>query len=327
MAREKPGPRKGVPPKGRPADQRPPAGRRRRSPSRSKASSPPSTTWASGLRRGAGRRRPADVGQLGRHRRGRGRRRRGKPNRRCPPSIRIRPHHRPGAHVHARDGLGRLLTREGEIEIAKRIEDGLKHMIRRSPKARPRGRNRAMKARRSPSRQDRARRDAHRPGSRPDRPERGRGSRLEAEARNWAIDEEARDEDGGRGRRRGARTLRMPGTELPTCTGKRGRSSSRRQEKLPSSALVEKGSADKTYLAAAADLDEASTSASPRAIERLCDSVRHGERTPCRERKIQDLRGQWHAASSPVSSGLPRQRNDPTGSMPKSPPARSSPTG
>jgi hypothetical protein len=33
-------------------------------------------------------------------------------------------------------GTVELLTREGEIEIAKRIEDGLKHMIRRFPPAR-----------------------------------------------------------------------------------------------------------------------------------------------------------------------------------------------
>ena len=39
--------------------------------------------------------------------------------------FRIRPHHRPGPHVHARNGSVELLTREGEIEIAKRIEDGL----------------------------------------------------------------------------------------------------------------------------------------------------------------------------------------------------------
>jgi RNA polymerase primary sigma factor len=57
--------------------------------------------------------------------RGRGSRRGGALDRR----LRVRPHDRPGAHVHARDGTVELLTREGEIEIAKRIEGGLQAMM------------------------------------------------------------------------------------------------------------------------------------------------------------------------------------------------------
>jgi RNA polymerase primary sigma factor len=95
-------------------------------------------------------------------------------------------------------GSVELLTREGEIEIAKRIEDGLKHMIRRFPPARrpsPRCSNR---------RQGRARRNAHRrTGRRPDRPERRRGHRgagRNEEARSGGsstTDDE--DDDGGGG--------------------------------------------------------------------------------------------------------------------------------
>ena len=40
-----------------------------------------------------------------------------------------RPHRRSGAHVSARDGLGRAASREGEIAIAKRIEAGREAMI------------------------------------------------------------------------------------------------------------------------------------------------------------------------------------------------------
>jgi hypothetical protein len=73
---------------------------------RSKASSAPSTTWALPSTSTRPMPNPAAVRQR-RHRhqrrRSRSRRRSGAVDRR----LRLRPHHRPGPHVHARNGLGR----------------------------------------------------------------------------------------------------------------------------------------------------------------------------------------------------------------------------
>ena len=94
-------------------------------------------------------------------------------------------------------GSVELLTREGEIEIAKRIEDGLKHMIlaisrlpdhdRRDP---------------APRRQDREGRDAHRRGRRrPRRSERRGRARPTSVGRRRTIEaqiDEEEDEDGKR---------------------------------------------------------------------------------------------------------------------------------
>ena len=65
-----------------------------------------------GRRRRRGQRRGRDRGQQEGRGRGRGRRRR---------LLEVQ---RPGSHVPAQDGTVSLLTREGEVEIAKRIEDG-----------------------------------------------------------------------------------------------------------------------------------------------------------------------------------------------------------
>ncbi len=55
---------------------------------------------------------------------------RGDRRRRDHQGKRLRPHRRPGADVPARDGRVELLSREGEIAIAKRIEAGRDTMIR-----------------------------------------------------------------------------------------------------------------------------------------------------------------------------------------------------
>ena len=87
-------------------------------------------------------------------------------------------------------GSVELLTREGEIEIAKRIEDGLKHMIQAISRLPDDDRGDPR-----PRRQGREGRDAHRRGRRrPGRPER-QGRVRSGKAETAAEDEETQIEE------------------------------------------------------------------------------------------------------------------------------------
>ena len=205
-------------------------------------------------------------------------------------------------------GSVELLTREGEIEIAKRIEDGLKHMVhgdfrlpddhRRDPRDR---------------RQGGARRNAHRrTGRRPDRPERHR----------------RRHRGAGR-RRRSERSKRTkPRTRTKTAAAQISASLLQlKQDALERfsiihhlcakmmTALAKKGSQDKGYLRIQKQISDELmnirfTARIDRAPVRL--GARHGRGgAQPRAQDPASVRRQGAHAAPAFHQGVPRQRDQP----------------
>ena len=182
-------------------------------------------------------------------------------------------------------GSVELLTREGEIEIAKRIEDGLSHMIQAISRARRRSGN--------PRLADKVEKDEMRIDELVDGlvdPERqGRLDPKKAESPPRTRKP--------RSRKRRARTRKRPTPPSPrACSSARGGAGEVQRDPPPlredEKVLEHKGSKDKDFLAAGSDLQRADgASASPRArsstFPTACaawwtKSARH-------EREIQDM--------------------------------------
>ena len=186
-------------------------------------------------------------------------------------------------------GSVELLTREGEIEIAKRIEDGLRHMIQ-AISACPTTVQEILDL----ADEGGKGRVAHRRGGRrPDRPEReGRPStRRRPRPPTEEEEEEQIEEDEGASEEeenaaQTASLLKLKGEALEKFARIR-----RLFEKLKK-ALENKGSRDKDYLRVR---DQIATELmtirfTARTVERLCDSVRSlVEEIRSHERQIQDI--------------------------------------
>ncbi|HMV54866.1 MAG TPA: RNA polymerase sigma factor RpoD, partial [Rhodocyclaceae bacterium] len=179
-------------------------------------------------------------------------------------------------------GTVELLTREGEIEIAKRIEDGLKHMIQAisaCPTTIAEILDMADKVSRDEMRIDELVDGLIDPNAEED---------LEAlaESEEMDVDEDEEEDEDGEGGAVSASMLQLKADAL-----ERFEAIGALYQKMHN-ALVKKGSQDKTYLktqqAISAELMNIRFTA--RITERLCDSVRSMvEQARSHERKIQDL--------------------------------------
>ncbi len=170
-------------------------------------------------------------------------------------------------------GSVELLTREGEIEIAKRIEDGLRHMIQ-AISACPTTIAEILELAEKVA----ARRDAHRRGGRrPDRSERRgdhrRGDRRRGRSRKSSTPR-GEDEDGAAVQSASLLQLKAAALERFGAIGQL-------YAKMMK-ALAKHGSRSKPYLKAQEDISRELMMIrfSAKQIEALCDSVRrHGRRS------------------------------------------------
>ena len=219
--------------------------------------------------------------------------------------LRIRPHHRPGAHVHARDGLGRA------AHARRRDRDRQAHRGRPAPHDPGDQRlsdHGAGDPR--PRRQGGEGRDAHRRGGRwPDRlrtPRRLRpkkAARAPADEEEAQIEEEEGEDEEAAEAAQSASLLQLKAEALEKFARIR-----RLFEKM-TKALENKGSKDKDYLRAATrspnELMDIRFTA--RTVERLSDSVRSlVDEIRRYERAIHDIaRGQGADAAPALHQGFP----------------------
>jgi len=185
-------------------------------------------------------------------------------------------------------GTVELLTREGEIEIAKRIEDGLKHMVQ-AISACPTTIADILEA------ADKVTKDEMRIDELvdglidPNAPEEQEPLAAAADSDDVELedDESDDDEDGDGGAAKvSASMLQLKADALARFEVIRGLY----QKMMP--ALTKKGSADKTYVKVQGQISAELMNIrfTARSIERLCDSVRHMvENVRKHERKILDL--------------------------------------
>ncbi len=178
-------------------------------------------------------------------------------------------------------GSVELLTREGEIEIAKRIEDGLRHMIQ-AISACPTTIAEILECAERVGR-DELRIDELIDGLIDPDAKVEIGALPEAEEVEAIEEDEGEDGEGGA---ISASLLLMKNEALERFTALRGH-----YTKMLN-ALQKKGSQDKAYLKAQKQIsdDLMNIRFTARTIERLCDAVRHSvENVRNHERKIQDL--------------------------------------
>ncbi|MDR0440203.1 MAG: RNA polymerase sigma factor RpoD [Candidatus Accumulibacter sp.] len=175
-------------------------------------------------------------------------------------------------------GSVELLTREGEIEIAKRIEDGLKHMIQ-AISACPTTIAEILDC------ADRIARDEMRVDELIDgliSPDGGKGIPDDLPDEDAAVDEEEEDEEAAVS----ASLIKLKTDALAKLTAING------FHAKAHAALVRKGSQDRTYLKYQKKISEEMMGIrfTSKTIERLCDSVRNmvEEARAC-ERKIQRI--------------------------------------
>jgi len=179
-------------------------------------------------------------------------------------------------------GTVELLTREGEIEIAKRIEDGLKHMIQAisaCPTTIAEILDMADKVAREEMRIDELIDGLIDPNAEED---------LEAlaESEEMDVDDEDEEDEDGEGGAVSASMLQLKADALERFETIRAL-----YQKMHN-ALVKKGSQDKTYLKTQQQIsgELMNIRFTARITERLCDSVRGMvEQARSHERKIQDL--------------------------------------
>jgi RNA polymerase primary sigma factor len=178
-------------------------------------------------------------------------------------------------------GSVELLTREGEIEIAKRIEDGLRHMIQ-AISACPTTIAEILECAERVGR-DELRIDEIIDGLIDPNAKEEIGALPEAEEVDAIEEDEGEDGEGGAV---SASLLQLKADALERFGALRGH-----YNKMLS-ALQKKGSQDKAYLKAQKQISDELMNIrfTARTIERLCDAVRHSvENVRNHERKIQDL--------------------------------------
>ncbi len=183
-------------------------------------------------------------------------------------------------------GTVELLTREGEIEIAKRIEDGLKHMVQ-AISACPTTIVDILEIADKVSR-DEMRIDELVDGLiDPNAPEEEPIAAATSDTDDIELeDDDSDDEDEGGNNKISASLLQLKSDALERFETIRGLY----QKMMP--ALTKKGSTDKTYLKIQGQIsgELMNIRFTARSIERLCDSVRHMvENVRKHERKILDL--------------------------------------
>ncbi len=184
-------------------------------------------------------------------------------------------------------GSVELLTREGEIEIAKRIEDGLRHMIQ-AISACPTTVRKILDLAEKVEKDEIAHRRGRRRADRPERKEDSRRSRPRRPRRT-------RTSRGGRGGRRGRRGRASTAENLLRLKGEALEKFARIRslfEKHARRRCRTRAASDKDYLELrdqiSAELMTIRFTA--RTVERLCDSVRSlVEEIRSHERKIQDI--------------------------------------
>ncbi|HET7775119.1 MAG TPA: RNA polymerase sigma factor region1.1 domain-containing protein, partial [Azospira sp.] len=180
-------------------------------------------------------------------------------------------------------GTVELLTREGEIEIAKRIEDGLKHMIQAisaCPSTIVEILEMADKVEKEEMRIDEVIDGLIDPNATEEAP-----AAEEAEVEGEEEDEDE-DEEGAEGAAVSASLLQLKADALERFAVIRGHHAKMQK------ALTTKGSQDKTYLKLQQDIsgELMNIRFTSKVIERLCDSVRSMvDSVRERERKIQEL--------------------------------------
>ena len=182
-------------------------------------------------------------------------------------------------------GSVELLTREGEIEIAKRIEEGLKHMIQAisaCPTTISDMLDMAAKVETDEMRIDELVDGLIDPNAVEEEP----AAEMAEDADTDAEEDEDEDGEGGGGGAASASLLQLKADALERFKTIKGIHTKMQK------ALTSKGSQDKTYLKLQSQLSEELMNIrfTSRAIERLCDSVRDMvEQVRACERKIQNI--------------------------------------
>ncbi|GBG02615.1 RNA polymerase sigma factor RpoD [Azospira sp. I13] len=181
-------------------------------------------------------------------------------------------------------GTVELLTREGEIEIAKRIEDGLKHMIQAisaCPSTIAEILEMAEKVEKEEMRIDELVDGLIDPNAAEEEL-----AAEEAEVESDEEEDEEEDDDGGEGGAVSASLLQLKADALERFAVIKGLYAK------AAKALASKGSQDKTYLKLQQQISAELMNIrfTSKVIERLCDSVRSMvDSVRERERKIQEL--------------------------------------
>jgi RNA polymerase primary sigma factor len=218
-------------------------------------------------------------------------------------------------------GTVELLTREGEIEIAKRIEEGLKHMIQAisaCPTTIADILDAADKISKDEMRIDELIDGLIDPNAVED---------IEAMSESEDLDvdeseEEDEEADGDGGGAQSASLIKMKAEALERFANLRSL-----YEKM-ATALQKKGYQDKAYLKLQ---EQVSTELmnirfTARTTERLCDAVRHMvDQARSHERKILNLCVDKAGMPPALHQELPGPKPTSTGSRTKSPPARPTP--